>query len=97
MVIHVPDTFVVCVCVRVDVAVEKQLPDEDGFYLACKITDVPTNQGLKVTINSSTLAIFKVKTDKTHIYAIDNSCSHQGTSLFGTYGSLPSIELLAFL
>jgi hypothetical protein len=66
--------------------VEPAVPDEEGFYFACKFADVEVGHGLRVKINRTAVAIFKIKTDKTRIYAIANACTHQGTSLY----SMPS-------
>jgi len=40
-------------------------------------------ESTKVKIGSKQVVIFKVKTDKTHVYAMANSCVHQGTALAG--------------
>eukprot|EP01094_Clydonella_sp_ATCC50884_P027892 TRINITY_DN820_c0_g1_i3.p1 TRINITY_DN820_c0_g1~~TRINITY_DN820_c0_g1_i3.p1 ORF type:complete len:116 (-),score=46.83 TRINITY_DN820_c0_g1_i3:360-707(-) len=60
-----------------------QEADEEGFYFGAKLADVPANKGLRVRINRKEIALFKVKADKTRVYAMSNKCSHQGTSLAG--------------
>ena len=72
------------VCARADRATETQLPDEEGFYYACKVADVPTNKGVRIKINGKPVGVFKVKAEKTRVYALADKCSHQGTSLAGT-------------
>ena len=57
--------------------------DENGYFFASTISDVPLNVAHKVKIGSKTIVLFKVKTDRTHIYAMSNSCVHQGTPLAG--------------
>jgi len=57
--------------------------DENGYYFACNYADLQENVSTKIQIGSKQLVFFKVKTNKTHVYAMANSCVHQGTPLAG--------------
>ena len=57
--------------------------DENGYYFACMVNDVGMGGSHKVKIGSKQVVLFKVKTDRVHVYAMANSCVHQGTALVG--------------
>eukprot|EP01101_Sappina_pedata_P012442 TRINITY_DN8556_c0_g1_i1.p1 TRINITY_DN8556_c0_g1~~TRINITY_DN8556_c0_g1_i1.p1 ORF type:complete len:128 (+),score=44.08 TRINITY_DN8556_c0_g1_i1:198-581(+) len=62
---------------------ETSIPDDEGFYYACKFTDVAENKPHCVKINKKSLMIVRTKDDrgKTRVYCLGNTCQHQGTPL----------------
>eukprot|EP01100_Stratorugosa_tubuloviscum_P000969 TRINITY_DN1217_c2_g1_i2.p1 TRINITY_DN1217_c2_g1~~TRINITY_DN1217_c2_g1_i2.p1 ORF type:complete len:127 (+),score=53.12 TRINITY_DN1217_c2_g1_i2:64-444(+) len=56
--------------------------DIDGFYYVCNLDDVPENGGYDIKIRGKRIAIFKVRAEKTRVYALSGLCSHQGQPIF---------------
>jgi nitrite reductase/ring-hydroxylating ferredoxin subunit len=56
-------------------------PDEDGYYFVCEYNELELNRGLRVRVGKKPVAIFKVKTPKTRVYALADTCTHKGTPI----------------
>lgn len=53
-----------------------------GYTLICNLVDLKEREGLKVKVNSKSLAVFKVGEN---VHIIKNSCAHQAIPLDGSY------------
>eukprot|EP01095_Lingulamoeba_sp_RSL-Kostka_P002521 TRINITY_DN1338_c0_g1_i1.p1 TRINITY_DN1338_c0_g1~~TRINITY_DN1338_c0_g1_i1.p1 ORF type:complete len:125 (-),score=30.12 TRINITY_DN1338_c0_g1_i1:384-758(-) len=68
----------------------EQEADEEGYYFAALIGDIPLNDTLKIKINKKSIVLFKVKVEKTKVFAMSNSCVHEGAGLSG--GTIEEVD-----
>eukprot|EP01100_Stratorugosa_tubuloviscum_P001800 TRINITY_DN1407_c0_g1_i3.p1 TRINITY_DN1407_c0_g1~~TRINITY_DN1407_c0_g1_i3.p1 ORF type:complete len:122 (-),score=61.75 TRINITY_DN1407_c0_g1_i3:76-441(-) len=69
----------------------KSPADEEGFYYACKLDEIPENEaGFCVSVNKRKIALFKIRKEKTRVYALSDRCAHQATSI--SSGDLEDLE-----
>jgi len=54
----------------------------DGFYTACRVTDVADGEATAVAVGNKLVAIFRAGGQ---YFAIDDVCPHMGASLSGGY------------